>query len=87
MDSLGGTGVWGHYLIIKIKPESSNTNFDIKKPEEDYDKLRLDKISVVKRENARVIFNISADKIIHRKRISKLFVYQNLKEKRYICRG
>lgn len=69
------------FLPIYIgKHGDVNTDFDINKTEEDYDKFRLDKISVVKRENARVFFYIFADKVIHRKRISRLFVYQNLKE-------
>lgn len=40
----------------------------------------VDKISIVEQEDNRILFSISADKVIHRKRISRLFVYQNLKE-------
>lgn len=72
------TFVFLHNYIIKTK--DSNPNLDINKTEEDYDKFRLDKISVVKRENGRIFLHLYADSVIHRKRISKLFVYQNLKE-------
>jgi len=41
---------------------------------------RANKISIVKKEDNRILFSLSADMIIHRKRISKIFVYQNLKE-------
>jgi hypothetical protein len=47
---------------------------------EQYDNFWVDKISIVKRIGDKRLFSISADKVIHRKRISKLFVYQNLKE-------
>ena len=50
------------------------------KPEGHYDNFRVDKISIMKRQDNRILFSLSADKVIHRKRISKLFVYQNLKE-------
>lgn len=68
-----------HHIYIE-KHGDINTNFNINKTEEDYEKFRLDKISIIKRENDRVFFYIFADKVIHRKRISRLFVYQNLKE-------
>ena len=46
-----------------------------------YDNFAADKIHIVKRgEDNRLLFSISADKVVHRKRISRLFVYQNLKE-------
>jgi hypothetical protein len=65
------------------KSESENPQPDITlkdKPEGHYDNFRVNKISIVKKEDNRILFSLSADMIIHRKRISKLFVYQNLKE-------
>lgn len=46
-----------------------------------YDKFAIEGIDIVNRgEDNRITFSLSADKVVHRKRISKLFVYQNLKE-------
>jgi hypothetical protein len=49
-------------------------------PEGYYDNFKVEKISIVKRKDNRLFFSFSADKVLHRKRISKFFVYQNLKE-------
>jgi hypothetical protein len=53
---------------------------DINNSEEFYDNFRIKNISAVRRDGNKVIFSLTADTVIHRKRISKLFVYQNLKE-------
>ena len=49
-------------------------------PGENFDNFTVEKISIAKREGNRLFFSFSAYKVIHRKRISKFFVYQNLKE-------
>jgi len=49
-------------------------------PEGYYDNFKVEKISIVKRKDNRLFFSFSADRVVHRKRISKFFVYQNLKE-------
>jgi hypothetical protein len=49
-------------------------------PEGYYDNFKVEKISIVKRMDNRLFFSFSADRVVHRKRISKFFVYQNLKE-------
>ncbi|MFZ3135887.1 MAG: hypothetical protein WA126_00680 [Thermodesulfovibrionales bacterium] len=48
--------------------------------EENYDNFRIENISIVRKENNRTFFSLTADEIVHRKRFSKLFHYQNLKE-------
>jgi hypothetical protein len=63
---------------IPIQNISNRYNPD--NPEEFYDNFKINNISIERRENNRVLFILSADKVIHRKRISKIFVYQNLKE-------
>ena len=70
-----------NYPVHNKKSPSSNPQPDIRdKPEGHYDNFRANKISIVKKEDNRILFSLSADMIIHRKRISKIFVYQNLKE-------
>lgn len=49
-------------------------------PREYYDNFWANDISIVKRQDNSILFSLSVNKIVHRKRISKLFVYQNLKE-------
>jgi hypothetical protein len=69
--------------IHNEKPKGDNLQPNISlrdKPEGHYDNFRVNKISIVTKEENRILFSLSADMIIHRKRISKLFVYQNLKE-------
>jgi len=64
-------------------PESNISQPDIallSDHEEYYDNFMVDKISIKKHEDNRVVFFLLIDKVIHRKRISKFFVYQNLKE-------
>jgi hypothetical protein len=63
---------------IPIQNVSNRYNPD--NPEEFYDNFKIENISIERRENNRVLFTLSADKVIHRKRISRIFVYQNLKE-------
>jgi hypothetical protein len=75
--------VFANYPIHNKKSPGSNLqpNISLKdKPEGHYDNFKVNKISIVKKEDNRILFSLSADMIIHRKRISKLFVYQNLKE-------
>ena len=65
------------------KSSGNNQQADIAlrlKPGENYDQFYVDKLRVIKRENGNIFLFISADKVYKRKRISKLFVYQNLKE-------
>jgi len=64
-------------------PQSNLSQPDIailSNPEGYYDNFKVEKISIVKRKDNRLFFSLSADKVLHRKRISKFFVYQNLKE-------
>src|SRR3989337_3284308 len=63
---------------IPIQNVSNRYNPD--NPEEFFDNFKIENISIERRENNRVLFTLSADKVIHRKRISRIFVYQNLKE-------
>lgn len=50
------------------------------KPEDDYDQFYMNKLSLLKREGGKMVFSLSADKVFKRKRATKFFVYQNLKE-------
>jgi hypothetical protein len=45
-----------------------------------FDNFKIEGFSIVEREGGRVLFGLSADRVIHRKRVSDLFVYQNMKE-------
>lgn len=65
-----------NHEIGNLQPESDIGN----KPHDSYDNFTVDRISIVKHEDHRIVFSLFADKVIHRKRASKLFVYQNLKE-------
>lgn len=68
-------------LNKKSKNDNSRPGMSLRdKPEEYYDNFSVDEVSLLKHQNGRILFSLSADKVIHRKRISKLFVYQNLKE-------
>ncbi|MDH4230827.1 MAG: hypothetical protein OEW04_02230 [Nitrospirota bacterium] len=65
------------------KPANNNPQADLAlnlKHENNYDQFYVDKLAIVMREGGKVVFSLSADKIFKRKRISKFFVYQNLKE-------
>lgn len=69
--------------INNEKSYSNNEKYIITakdEPEEWYDKFCVDKISITERKNKNIVFSLSAERIVHRKRISRLFVYQNLKE-------
>ncbi len=69
--------------IFVYYPNKKTKSYDINSEnnlEEQADDFRVDNISIVRYEDNRKLFSLSADKVIHRKRISKLFVYQNLKE-------
>jgi hypothetical protein len=48
--------------------------------EKDYDNFRIEHISVVRKKDNKPHFILTADEVVHRKRASKLFLYQNLKE-------
>jgi hypothetical protein len=63
---------------VPIQNISNRYNPD--NPDEFYDNFKINNVSIERRENNRVLFILSAEKVIHRKRISKIFVYQNLKE-------
>lgn len=68
-------------LNKKSKSDNSQPVMSLRdKPEEYYDNFRVDRVSLLKRQDGKILFSLSADKVIHRKRISRLFVYQNLKE-------
>ncbi len=45
-----------------------------------FDDFDADKITLVKKENGQAVLRLSADKIVRRRRSSKLFFYHNLKE-------
>ncbi len=45
-----------------------------------YDHFMIDKLDITERKGDMTTVSLSADKIIHRKRASRFFVYQNLKE-------
>lgn len=65
------------------KPEKNVPGSDIAlnlKPEDNYDQFYVDKLTIVRREDGKKFFSLSADKVFKRKRISRFFVYQNLKE-------
>jgi hypothetical protein len=47
---------------------------------EPYDNFRVEHISVVRKKDNKPHFVLTADEVVHRKRASKLFLYQNLKE-------
>src|SRR4030067_1766313 len=77
------------FINFPIHNEKSETDIPIQNvsnrynpynPEEFFDNFKIETISIERRENNRVLFTLSADKVIHRKRISRIFVYQNLKE-------
>lgn len=61
-------------------PINISNRYNPDNPEEFYDNFKIENISIERRENNRTLFILSADKVIHRKRISRIFVYQNLKE-------
>jgi len=79
-------------IIIAIFLHSSNHNeipqSNISQPDitmldgsgVSYDNFKVENISIARRKDNRLFFSFSADKVIHRKRISKFFVYHNLKE-------
>lgn len=48
--------------------------------EKNYDNFRAEHVSVIRKRDNKPHFILTADEIIHRKRFSKLFLYQNLKE-------
>lgn len=48
--------------------------------EKTYDDFTAENVSLVKKRNSNIFFTLTANKVTHRKRISKLFVYQNIKE-------
>lgn len=45
-----------------------------------YDNFHLESFSITRKDHNKVLFKFAADEIIHRKRRTKVFVYQNLKE-------
>jgi len=65
------------------KPANNNSKADLAlnlKPEGNYDQFYVDNLTIVKREGSNVFYSLTADKVFKRKRITKFFVYQNLKE-------
>jgi hypothetical protein len=60
----------------EILAENDAQNFT----EKDYDNFRAEHVSVIRKRDNKPHFVLTADEIIHRKRFSKLFLYQNLKE-------
>jgi hypothetical protein len=76
-------------LIITIIVYFFNCNKSIKNDNnisfrnnsaEYYDNFKVDKVSIVRRKDGKMLFSMSAKMIVHRKRISRLFIYHNLKE-------
>ncbi len=62
----------------KIAPQSA---ISLKlNPEKYYDNFWAENISIVKRVDNDKFFTLSVNKLVHRKRTTRLFVYQNLKE-------
>jgi len=59
-----------------IPAENDAQNFT----ERNYDNFRVEHISVIRKKDNKPYFVLTANEIIHRKRFSKLFLYQNLKE-------
>jgi len=59
-----------------IIAENDGQNFT----EKNYDNFRAEHVSIIRKKNNKPHFVLTADEIIHRKRFSKLFLYQNLKE-------
>jgi hypothetical protein len=45
-----------------------------------YDNFRAENVSLTRKKNNKLFFALTAEEIIHRKRFSRLFLYQNLKE-------
>jgi hypothetical protein len=45
-----------------------------------YDSFLVENVSMVKKKDNNILFSLTAGEIVHRKRESKLFVYQNIKE-------
>jgi hypothetical protein len=60
----------------EILAENDAQNFT----EKDYDNFRVEHVSVIRKRDNKPHFVLTADEIVHRKRFSKLFLYQNLKE-------
>ena len=59
-----------------ILAENNAENFT----EKNYDNFRVEHVSVIRKKDNKPHFILTADEVIHRKRFSKLFSYQNLKE-------
>ncbi len=66
----------GRYQSIGLKPDTSIELVS----EYNYEHFMLDKISMVDYGNGKIHFSLYADKVVHRKRVSRFFIYQNLKE-------
>jgi len=45
-----------------------------------YDNFRAENVSLIRKKDNKLFFVLTAEEIIHRKRFSRLFLYQNLKE-------
>jgi len=68
---------------IKEKSNTMNTLSDdgiIDDSDKNYDEFYMTNVSMTKKNNDITLFSLAAGKIIHRKRSSKLFTYQNIKE-------
>lgn len=73
------------YAYVLKKDQSTGSNVLLidsleNQSEENYDNFRIENISIVRKENNKTFFSLTADEIVHRKRFSKHFHYQNLKE-------
>jgi hypothetical protein len=69
-------------LLIK-KPVDGNILSDkelFDNTRKDYDDFSVEKVSLVNKKNSNTFFSLTAERITHRKRVSKLFIYQNIKE-------
>lgn len=48
--------------------------------EKAYESFSAENIAIAKKQNDKVLFSVTANRVIHRKRASRIFIYQNLKE-------
>jgi hypothetical protein len=75
---LAGVLVFGHYVPAKNEENTLEAG-EVGSPDT-FDDFQAENISISNIENGRTLFSIAADRVVHRKRVSRFFVYQNLKE-------
>ncbi len=74
-------GIFLHKFMKRCTDTNSVSNIEfLDSNKKDYDDFSVENVSLVRKRNGDVLFSLVANRICHRKRSSKLFVYQNVKE-------